>query len=81
MPPKVIDIQDLPVIIRSMPARQKFHDRVGVAFQMERKHRDNLRCEVARRNKGKASKDKISFSDLLNERLKSPVSHIISLVK
>lgn len=63
-----------------MPAH-KFNHRVSLTFQTEREFRDNLRYDVARRNKGKASKDKISFSDLLNERLKSPISHIISLVK
>lgn len=56
-----------------MPAQRKFHDGVSVTLQMEREARDDLQR--------KANKRDIFLSDILNERLKSLISHIISLVK
>lgn len=56
-----------------MPAHLKFKQRVSFTFQLERL----TLCALKR----EAKKRKMSLSDLLNERLKNPISHIISLVK
>lgn len=56
-----------------MPAHLKFDNRVSFTFQLEAEMLNSLKRE--------AKKRKMSLSDLLNERLKSPISHIISLVK
>ena len=56
-----------------MPAHRKFDDRVSFTFQVERASLRKLRQ--------KAKKRHIPLSDLLNERLKNLLSHVISLVK